>query len=99
MSCYLDDILVTGKTQADHLKVLEEVFRRLQSEGMSIKRSKCSFMCNKVQYLGHIVDAQGIHTSPDKVKAILEAPAPHNVSQLRSLLGLVNYYGKFIPTL
>ena len=52
-----------------------------------------------VQYLGHVVDAQGLHTSPDKIKAIKEAPQPMNQQQLRAVLGLVNYYGKFLSSL
>ena len=97
--CYIDDILVSGWSQADHLKSLEEVLGRLLNEGISVKRSKCFFCRTQVQYLGHVIDATGIHAAPDKLKAILEAPAPLNVRQLRSFLGLVNYYGKFIPNL
>ena len=52
-----------------------------------------------MEYLGHCVDAQGLHTLPSKVEAILRAPDPENLQQLRSFLGLLNYYGKFIPNL
>ena len=48
-------------------------------------------------FLGHRVDADGIHTTEDKLQAIVQAPAPKNVHELRSFLGLINYYGKFIP--
>ena len=64
-----------------------------------MKKAKCKFMQESVQYLGYIVDAQGLHTSPDKIQAIKEAPQPKNQQQLRAFLGLVNYYGKFLPTL
>ena len=52
-----------------------------------------------VEYLGHQIDASGIHTMPDKIDAVVNAPPPQNVSELRSFLGLVNYYGKFVPNL
>ena len=48
-------------------------------------------------FLGHRIDAEGIHPTREKLKAIVEAPAPKNVQELRSFLGLINYYGKFIP--
>ena len=56
-------------------------------------------MKQSVQYLEHVVDAQGLHTSPNKVKAIKEAPQPTNQQQLRAFLRLVNYYGKFLSSL
>ena len=96
--CYLDDILVTGKDDAEHLQVLEEVFCRLEKHGLRLKREKCSFMKSSVEYLGHRIDATGIHTLPSKLQAIQDAPEPQNVAQLRSFLGLLNY-GKFIGNL
>ncbi len=64
-----------------------------------MKRSKCAFMQKSVEYLGHRVDAEGIHASPEKVEAILKTPQPKNVQQMRSYLGLLNYYRKFLPNL
>ena len=52
-----------------------------------------------VEYLGHRIDAEGLHAMPSKLQAIVQAPAPKNVQELRSFLGLLNYYGKFIPNL
>lgn len=52
-----------------------------------------------MEYLGHVIDASGLHTSPSKVKAIVDAPVPKNVSQLHSFFGLLNYYGRFIPNI
>ena len=54
---------------------------------------------SSVEYLGHQIDASGIRTTPDKIDAVLKAPPPENVSKLCSFLGLVNYYGKFVPNL
>ena len=56
-------------------------------------------MLPKIEYLGHVISAEGLHPAKDKIRAILEAPAPSSVAQLRSFLGMVNYYGKFLPQL
>lgn len=97
--CYIDDILVTGATEEEHLRRLEEVLRRLQAHGVRMKKSKCSFCVDSVEYLGHRVDAEGLRTTPEKMRAIDQAPPPKNVQQLRSFLGLLNYYRKFLPNL
>ena len=97
--CYIDDILVTGSTDEEHLERLEEVLKRLKEYGLRVKKNKCDFFQRKVEYLGHQVDADGLHTLPSKVDAIVHAPEPENEPQLRSFLGLLNYYSKFIPNL
>ena len=56
-------------------------------------------MADSVEYLGHTVDANCLHATSDKLKAIIDAPTPKNVTELRSFLGLLNYYGRFIPNL
>ena len=96
---YIDDILVTGKTEQDHLRNLEKVLRCLKQVGLRLKRAKCAFMLSSVEYLGHRISAEGIQPTQEKVRAIAEASAPNNVSQLRSFLGVVNYYAKFLPNL
>ncbi len=97
--CYMDDVCVTGKDDSEHLANLNNVFQRLREHGLRLQRSKCAFMQTSVEYLGYKIDSEGIHTSCKKVEAILEAPRPQNTQQLRSFLGLTNYYGKFIPNL
>ena len=96
---YIDDILISGKTEADHLCNLELVLSRLSSAGITLKRSKCIFATTSVEYLGHIIDNKGLHPSPSKIQAIQQAPASTNVIELRAFLGLVNYYYKFLPNL
>ena len=61
-----------------------------------MKKAKHTFMKAEVKHLGHRVDAEGLHTTPDKLAAISKAPAPKNAQELRSFLGLLNYYGKFL---
>lgn len=97
--CYMDDILSTGTNREEHLKHLEEVFRRLEKHGLRLKLDKCKFLQKSVIYLGHVIDADGRHTCPAKVEAITEAPTPTNVKELCSFLGLINYYRKFSPNL
>ena len=97
--CFIDDIFITGVTEVEHDNNLEEVLRRLQEHGVHLKREKCSFYQESVQYLGHHISAKGIHTTKDKTQAILDAPEPKNIQELRSFLGLLNYYAEFIPYL
>ena len=96
---YIDDILVTGTSEEEHLKNLSEVLSRLENAGLHLKKDKCSFMLPEVQYLGHKISARGLEPSDEKIKAIKEAPTPENVTQLKSFLGAVNYYCKFLPNL
>ena len=97
--CYIDDILISGKTEEEHLEILRKVLQRLKEHGIRLKKSKCEFLKPSVQYLGHRIDADGIHATDSKLKAITEAPTPKNLQELRSFLGLLNYYGRFIPRL
>ena len=97
VTCYLDDILITGSTVDEHLSNLTEVLRRLKEHGVRLKREKCQFLRDSVEYLGHLIDADGLHTTDSKLKAINEAPSPTNTQELRAFLGLLNYYGRFIP--
>ena len=99
VSIYLDDILVTGKTQVEHLKNLNEVLTRLEKAGMRLKKNKCVFMMSAVEYLGHKITKDGLQPSDTKVEAVLKAPIPCNVTELKAFLGLVNYYGKFLSNL
>ena len=95
---YLDDILVTGATEEEHLSNLAQVLHRLDTAGMKVKREKCAFMLKSVSYLGHVISAEGLRTENSKVKAIVDAPDPKNLSELCSFLGMVTYYGKFHQT-
>ena len=70
---------MTGVDDAEHLSILQRVLSGLDEWGSRLKQNKCTFMARSVQYLGHIVDADGLHTSPDKIKAIEQAPKHRNV--------------------
>ena len=88
---YFDDILVTGKDDMEHLKNLEAVMERLSKFGLRIRPDKCEYLQPSVEYLGHVIDKNGLHKATAKVEAILAAPEPKDVTQLRSVLGMFLY--------
>ena len=91
IAVYIDDILVTGQTEEEHLRTLEEVSQHLDKAGMHLKKDKCIFMVDSVEYLGYRISKTGLHPTDEKVRAITQAPKPTNVSELKAFLGLVNY--------
>jgi hypothetical protein len=93
---FVDDILVYSKTLADHKAHLAEVFGILQHHHLYLKKSKCTFAQQSLEYLGHIISSSGVAIDPAKIQAITEWPTPTNVKQLRGFLGLLEYYRKFI---
>ena len=93
---YLDDILIYGKDKEEHDKRLEEVFKRIQETGLKINPEKCEIYKKKLIFLGHTVSEFGIQTNEDKIRAIIEAERPKCAKQLRSFLGLTNYYRRFV---
>ena len=96
---YIDDIIITGQTKKEHLHNLSEVLSRLERAGMKLKENKCVYMMPKVEYLSHRINSQGLQPAESKVDAMTEAPPPKDVSELKSFLGMVNYYRKFLPNL
>ena len=96
---YLDDILVTGRTEKEHYENLDKVLTRLEERNLTLKREKCRFAQESVDFLGHRIEKDGVHKTPDKTSKIENLDRPENVSQLRSYLGLLNYYRKYIPNL
>ena len=96
---YINDVLVAGRDHDDHLHNLAKVLDRLEKAGLTLKKSKCVFAVPSIEYLGHVIDAQGLYPSPSKTEAIRNAPIPTSVTELKSFLGLLNYYHKFLPNL
>ena len=94
---YMDDILVYSPTFEQHLKDLEKLFTILRDNKFSINLEKCSFCKRSVEVLGHMLTREGIKPMTSKVLAIASRNTPKDVTQLRSFLGLVSYYRKFIP--
>jgi len=94
---YQDDVLILSPTVNDHNKTLFRVLTALRDAGIKVNNDKCSFFTTKVEYLGHVFDKDGVHPNPDKLRAILQAPAPTDLKQLQSFLGMCNFYNRFIP--
>ena len=95
----VDDILMSGKNDKEHLRNLEAVMQALKEAGLTLNPSKCSFMKGQVTYCGHIISKEGLQPMASNVDAVLKAPVPTNVSQLKSFLGMANYYHSFLPNL
>jgi hypothetical protein len=93
---FMDDILVYSPTLEAHCDHLHEVFSLLQSNNLFLKRSKCSLAQSSIEYLGHVISAQGVATAADKIQAVQLWDTPTDCRQLRSFLGLAGYYRKFI---
>ncbi|CAD6190231.1 unnamed protein product [Caenorhabditis auriculariae] len=96
---YLDDITITAPSDEEHIKRLREVLKRIKDYGFRVKKEKCEFLKPEIEYLGHIVNAEGVKTSSKKVEAIVKMPPPKNLKELQSFLGMITYYGKYIPNL
>ena len=94
---YIDDVLIASSDIKKHQDHLLQVFERLAHFGLKINLSKRDFAVSKLNFLGHMIDEQGITPVPEKVRAIQNFPQPTSLRQLRRFLGLVNYYRRFIP--
>lgn len=93
---YLDDIIVFAADYDTHLDRLDYVFSRLSAQGLKLKPDKCKLLRDSVQYLGHIVSANGIAPDPDKVSAVQQWKVPTKPTELRAFLGLAGYYRRFV---
>jgi hypothetical protein len=94
---FIDDILIYSKNEEEHVRHLRIVLTRLREHQLYAKFSKCAFWLEEIQFLGHVLSANGIAVDPNKVKDILEWKPPTTVHQVRSFLGLAGYYCRFIP--
>lgn len=97
-ACYLDDV-IAGADRKQCLDWLEQVLIRLREHGLRVNTDKCKLFQERIRYLGHEVDQNGLHPTADRVATIKQAPKPGNVTQLKAFLGLVNFYSKFLPNL
>ena len=80
IAVYLDDILIVSKTLEEHKSHLEQVFKRLEDVGLKLNPKKCSFACQKVEYLGHIVMAEGLKPNPERIEAVKQFKEPYCTS-------------------
>ena len=98
-AAFIDDIIVAGSTKEEHLELLRSVFSRLKHAHVRAKLLKCYFLKSEVTYLGHRIDRHGIPPTEDHLDAIRKMPTPTNKKELRSFLGAINNYSRFIPNL
>lgn len=96
---YLDDIIVSSKSTETHHQHVQEVFSRINNYGFKVKETKCDFFLHEIKYLGHIINRHGRKPDPERATAIKDMPAPTNISELQSFLGLANYYQVFIKNM
>lgn len=95
--CYLDDLVVATDTLDHHIEILKIVADRLRKAGLSISSEKSKFCVPQVKFLGHIISKDGISPDTDRIKPILEYPAPNCVKSTRRLLGMAGWFRKFVP--
>ena len=93
---YLDDIIVFSATFKEHLVQLRQVLDRLKQANIRLKLPKCTFCADTVEYLSHVVSDKGVLPNPKKVKRLQGMAPPVNVSEVRSFLGLAEYYRRFV---
>ena len=93
---YLDDILVFSKTEEEHLQHVKQVLEVLRNHRLYAKLSKCEFGKKELNFLGHVVSAEGIKVDPKKVEIVNNWPIPNSVHQIRQFLGLANYFRRFV---
>jgi hypothetical protein len=96
VSVYLDDILVFSKTPEEHIKHVEAVLKRVKEHGFFLTLSKCEFFQSSITYQGHLINCDGIMPDPKKLSAVKDSPTPKSILDVRSFLGLANYFRRYV---
>ncbi|KAK3104940.1 hypothetical protein FSP39_013542 [Pinctada imbricata] len=93
---YLDDLIIVSRTFEEHLQRMRKVFQKLREAGLKLTPKKCHLLMKKVKYVGHVVSENGIEPDPDKIQKVIDWPTPTSKEEVRSFLGFVGYYRKFV---
>ena len=93
---YLDDIIVVTDTFDEHIRVLSIVAKRLKEAGLTISIEKSRFLIPSIEFLGYVIDQNGLHVNPNKVSCIVNYPVPKDVREVRRFLGMTGYYRRFV---
>ncbi|GJR99521.1 putative reverse transcriptase domain-containing protein, partial [Tanacetum coccineum] len=93
---FIDDILIYSKSKEEHEEHLKLILELLKKEELYAKFSKCDFWLPKVQFLGHVIDSEGVHVDPAKIESIKDWASPKTPTEIRQFLGLAGYYRRFI---
>lgn len=94
---YMDDIIIFSTSLQEHIQNLELVFKTLAEANLKIQLDKSEFLCKQVEFLGHIITPEGIRPNPKKIESIKNFPLPKTTKEIKSFLGLLGFYRKFIP--
>ncbi|UYV83268.1 K02A2.6-like, partial [Cordylochernes scorpioides] len=97
--CYLDDILIFASDSKTHDRILRLVLRKLKEAKVTLNKAKCVFGVPRINFLGHILDEDGIRPDPAKIEAVAKMPAPTDVHGVRRFIGMVNHLGRFVENL
>nr|GEW55834.1 putative reverse transcriptase domain-containing protein [Tanacetum cinerariifolium] len=89
---FIDDILIYSKNENELEENLKLILELLKKEGLYAKFSKCEYWLSKVQFLGHVIDSEGVHVNPAKIKSIKDWASPKTPTEIHQLSGLANYY-------
>ena len=93
---YLDDIIILGKSLQEHIQNIKIVFQRLREANLKLQLDKSEFLRKEFAYLGHIITTEGIKPNPDKIETIKKLTLPKNQKEIKSFLGFLGYYRRFI---
>lgn len=96
---FLNDAVITGRNRQEHMRNVTNVLERLSKAGLKVNVEKCEFLKSEISYLSHIISTEGLRKDSSKVNAILAARMPTSKTEVRALVGLINYYSRFAPNL
>ncbi|GJS62106.1 reverse transcriptase domain-containing protein [Tanacetum coccineum] len=96
VNMFIDDILIYSRNEEEHANHLKIILELLRKEKLYAKFSKCDFWIHIVQFLGHLIDSQGLHVDPAKIKAVKNSTSPTTPIEVRQFLGITGYYRIFI---
>lgn len=96
---YMDDVIVFSTTLDEHILNLKQIFKKFQEYNLKVQLDKCEFLKTETEFLGHIITREGIRPNSKKIDAILKIPLPKTHKQIKSFLGMVGFYRKFINNL
>ena len=96
---YLDDMTIFSDTKENHVRDIRQVYQRLQDHKIRASLAKCKFFADRLPLLGHVIDDQGIHADPEKIRGIQDWHTPKFKNELQTLIGVVIYHAQFLPHL
>ncbi|XP_027192709.1 uncharacterized mitochondrial protein AtMg00860-like [Cicer arietinum] len=96
VAVFIDDILIYSKSREEHEEQLRKVLSLLREKQLYANQAKCEFWLEEVNFLGHVISNEGIVVNPGKVKAVVDWKRPRTVADIKSFVGLVGYYWRFI---